>query len=103
MRNYVDGKLCVFVVLHPDPAFTGFWAGVDFCQGRGSTSSPQDVDRLVELGCRAEDPKVQGEAEARIAQERAAEASKRPSREAQAILESLPGYGLERRRPRRGR
>lgn len=86
----------VFVVLHYNSGerttFTGYFGGVDFHQGRGSTSSFEDVARLVDLGHRAEDPLVQARAEAENARKRAEEAEKRPSQEAQAYLERLPGY-----------
>ena len=61
MRKYEGGKLVVYVVLRP--TFTGFMAGVDFYNGRGSTSSLNDVARLVALGCHAEDPAVQAQVE----------------------------------------
>lgn len=101
-RKYVGGKLVVYVVLHPDATFSGYMAGADFFSGRGSTSSPEDLARLIEAGCTAEDPDAQAAAVALLAAERAAQAAKAPSAEAQAILERLPGFD-PRHRPGRGR
>jgi hypothetical protein len=41
----------VFVILHPHPDWSGYFGGVDFYQGKGSTSSLEDAARLVGLGC----------------------------------------------------
>jgi len=73
LRKYVNGKLVVYLVIHPEPGFTGF-SGVDFYGGKGSTSSFEDVVELVRQGCRCEDPSVQAEVEAAIASQRAEEA-----------------------------
>jgi len=42
----------VYVLEHKDPAFAGVLCGVDFYGGRGSTSSPHDVVKLIRAGCR---------------------------------------------------
>jgi hypothetical protein len=91
-----------YIVLHADAAFTGSWAGIDFYQGRGSTSALEDVRRLVALGCRAEDPSIQAQAEAQNAADAKREAEKAHSRGALDAAERMPGY-LEGKRRRHGR
>lgn len=95
----------VYIVLHPDAAFTGSWAGIDFYLGRGSTSALEDVRRLVALGCRAEDPTIQARAEGENASAAKREAEKAQSRSALDAVERLPGYleGKHRRHGRRRR
>ncbi|MBE3109994.1 MAG: hypothetical protein IMZ46_05680 [Acidobacteria bacterium] len=100
MRKYSNGKLVVYIVLHQDPTYTGFLAGVDFYNGRGSTSSPEDVARLVELGCTAEDPRAQADAEALSKCERERQAEQAAARSAQDKIERSPGYD-PRKRPGR--
>ena len=94
--------MTVYIILHNSPAFTGSWAGIDFYQGRGSTSALEDVRRLVALGCRAEDPTIQAQAEAQNAAAAKRGAELGQSRSALATLERMPGYD-PRRRPGRAR
>lgn len=47
--------MTVYVVDHKDVGFTGVMGGVDFYNGRGSTSSAFDVVGLVREGCRLPD------------------------------------------------
>jgi hypothetical protein len=45
-------KRRIYLLRHPRPGFNGFFGGIDFCEGRGTTSSVLDRDRLVyELDC----------------------------------------------------
>ncbi len=45
-------KRLVYCLRHPRPGFTGVFGGIDFSDGRGSTSSILDRDWMVyELGC----------------------------------------------------
>ena len=39
----------IFKIKHPDAGFRGFVAGIDFHGGVGSTSSPEDIVRLLDL------------------------------------------------------
>lgn len=43
----------IYRLKHPTAGFTGHWGPIGFENGRGSTSSKQDRDLLVEkLGCK---------------------------------------------------
>lgn len=51
----------IFCLTHKEAGFEGVVLGVDFHNGRGTTSSPYDAVRLVREGCRIEDPAAQEE------------------------------------------
>ena len=51
----------IYRVEHPESGFHGVMMGVDFHDGRGSTSSAHDVVKLVALGCRLPDPAARAE------------------------------------------
>ena len=95
--------MTAYIVLHQDPTFTGNIAGVDFYQGRGSTSSLGDVARLIALGCTAEDPEAQASAVERNARDAARDAAQASARAAQDAIERRPGYAGTAQRPRRRR
>lgn len=107
----------IFRLTHWRPGFTGYTAGVDFVNGHGSTSSVQDVLRLVRLGCRIADPEEQagirtaaralGRAKAKAeAERRRLDAWERDPANTKAILKRNEELAekhkpKERRRPRR--
>lgn len=94
-----DGRLVVYVIKHYAEGFAGFYGGVDFHGGKGSTSSLADVARLVSLGCHAEDPAVQAEAEAMNGAAGAREGQQAAARSALDAVERRPRYvGTGRRR-----
>jgi len=44
--------MAVYILKIPGSDFTGYKGGVDFCKGKGSTSSKADADRLIsKCGC----------------------------------------------------
>lgn len=61
----------IFIISYKSPGFTGFFSGVDFYSGRGSTSSISDAARLFELGCKIEDPEQRTVIEKHIAETKA--------------------------------
>jgi len=42
----------IYILKHPKAGFSGYFCAAEFFEGRGSTSSAQDRDRLVKLGCK---------------------------------------------------
>jgi hypothetical protein len=44
--------MSIYLIKHSVKDFTGYFGGVDFYHGRGSTSSRADALRLEKLGCR---------------------------------------------------
>lgn len=50
-----------YVLQHFTPGFRGVMLGVDFYDGRGSTSSASDVVLLVKEGCTLPDPAARAE------------------------------------------
>jgi len=43
--------MSIYLIEHSVKDFTGYFGGVDFYQGRGSTSSEDDAQKLKGLGC----------------------------------------------------
>ncbi len=89
--------MSVYIVLHYAPTFNGIFGGIDFSNGRGSMSSLADVARLIELGCRAEDPAVQAQGEFRLKEEAALRDKQAPKSELER-LERLPDCDPRHRR-----
>lgn len=54
----------IYILKHPKSDFTGISFGVGFDNGRGSTSSKYDRDRLVKAGCKDLTKKAAAAAEA---------------------------------------
>jgi len=50
-----DHATRIFIIRHKTPGFEGVMHGVDFCNGRGSTSCIQDAAVLMLHGCTIED------------------------------------------------
>jgi hypothetical protein len=44
--------MSIYLIEHQVKDFTGFFGGVDFYHGRGSTGSEGDAEKLKKLGCR---------------------------------------------------
>jgi hypothetical protein len=51
MRNVV-------ILRHPDPGYKGFLGGVDFYDGTGSTTDPEAIRKLQEMGCAIANPEA---------------------------------------------
>lgn len=42
----------IYILKHPDAGYSGYYSRAEFSEGIGSTSSADDRDRLVKLGCK---------------------------------------------------
>lgn len=82
----------IYRVEHPDPSFRGVVMGVDFFDGHGSTSSPEDVVKLVKEGCRLRDPEARAEIRVLARQLGRLRQAKRTEYERQEAFERTPEY-----------
>ena len=48
--------MSIYLIEHQVKDFTGFFGGVDFYHGQGSTSSEEDAQKLKKAGCRILEP-----------------------------------------------
>jgi hypothetical protein len=46
----------IYLIEHSVKDFTGFFGGVDFYHGQGSTGSRADAEKLKKLGCHVSEP-----------------------------------------------
>lgn len=98
----------LYVIEIPGSEFTGSRGGVDFFQGKGTTSSTVDARRLASLGYQVSETtsKTQAEGAAAAApsaltpspEEKAAEVAQEAAARAQDLLERDPDSAWSRRR-----
>ncbi|MBE3126334.1 MAG: hypothetical protein IMZ57_11845 [Acidobacteria bacterium] len=85
----------VYIVQHFTPGFCGVVMGVDFYDGRGSTSSASDVVLLVKEGCTLPDPAARAEIRVLAADMARVRQTGEASRALQDAFERTPEYTVK--------